>query len=172
MQGGNMRSVLKLGVLVVVAPLVIFCAPSPAAGQQLSNTALSQITDLLNDKRSRTLEEQKLDPNLIYAARAVIQTMSANAIPRPAFVDSFIAENVATDNTVAVTIRANASESLLALLAGLGAQEVVAFPAFDTVTARLALSELRTVAAHVDVRFISPLDKPLTNRYVSKTEAL
>ena len=72
---------------------------------------------------------------------------------------------MAPDQTVHVTIRATVSDDLTAYIRSLGASEVAAFARFDTVTARLPLDALLTLAARPDVRFIGPLEKATTNRY-------
>ena len=123
-----MRSVLKLGLSVVVIPLLALFGWGHAIGQPLSGAALSQMAALISDKRSRSPEEQKLDSNLLYAMRAVTQRLSANVIPRPAFVDNFIAENVGPDNTVAINVRAKVTENLLATLTNAGAQDLLHSP--------------------------------------------
>jgi uncharacterized repeat protein (TIGR01451 family) len=71
---------------------------------------------------------------------------------------------VAPDRTVHVTIRATVSDDLTAYIRSLGASEVAVFARFDTVTARLPLDALLTLAARPDVRFIGPLEKATTNR--------
>jgi hypothetical protein len=65
---------------------------------------------------------------------------------------------------VQVTIRATVSDDLTAFIRSLGASEVAVFPRFDTVTARLPLDALLTLAARPDVRFIGPIEKAITNR--------
>jgi Subtilase family/Fibronectin type III domain len=160
---------LAVSCCAIVAQFFFLAIP-PAHGQQLSSNAMSQIGSLLSEKRSRTPVEQKVDSNLLFAARAIAQRTTQSATAVPTFVRTFIAENVEAGDLIPVTIRANVTEDLLSTLAGAGALDVAAFPRFDTVTAKLPVSELLVVAAHADVRFIRPRERPMTNSYAVTSE--
>ena len=143
--------------------LALLIAP-PGVAQSIRPEAIAQIEALIQEKRARTPAEQKLDSSLLQAARTVARRAAGDTRPALPFVDSFIAEEVAPDRTVHVTIRATVSDDLTAYIRSLGASEVAVFARFDTVTARLPLDALLTLAARPDVRFIGPLEKATTNR--------
>ncbi len=147
----------------LVLLLALLIAPAGAA-QSIRAEAIAQIEALIQEKRARTPTEQKLDSNLLYAAQTVSRRAAGDSRPAPPFVDAFIAAEVAQDRTVHVSIRANVSDDLTAYIRSLGATEVAVFARFDTVTARLPLDALLTLAARSDVRFIGPLEKATTNR--------
>ncbi len=148
---------------VLVLLLALLIAP-PGVAQDIRPEAIAQIEALIREKQARTPTEQKLDSNLLSAARMVARRAAGDTRPAPAFVDAFIAEEVAPDRTVHVTIRAIVSDDLTAYIRSLGASEVAVFARFDTVTARLPLDALLTLAARPDVSFIAPLEKATTNR--------
>jgi hypothetical protein len=153
----------RLAILAVITGLSPAFAQIPGPG--IAQEGLDQIAAMIAEKRTRTPAESKLDSNLLFGMRAVVARQARQTKPRPAYVDAFVSENVAADDTVSVTIRATVSDGLLAALQALGAQEISAFPVYDSVTARLPIAELLTIAHRADVRFIVPTEKPVTNRY-------
>jgi len=147
-------------------PLLALLIAFPSIAQTIRAEAIAQIEAMIQDKQARTPTEQKLDSNLLNAVRANASRAAGDTRPALPFVDAFIAQEVAPDQTVHVNIRATVSEDLTNFIQSLGGREVAAFPRFDTVTARLPLDALLTLAARPDVRFIAPLEKAMTNRYV------
>ena len=86
-----MRSTFKRGLRLIVVSLLAGLI-SPLAMGQLSDAAVAQMAALISDKQNRTPEEQKLDSNLLFAMRAVIQQLSGTALAPPIYVANFIAE--------------------------------------------------------------------------------
>ena len=146
--------------------LLALSIASPGIAQTIRAEAIAQIEALIQEKQSRT-RRSKSSTRICSTRRARVRVVPrVTRGPHLPFVDAFIAAEVAPDQTVQVNIRATVSEDLTNFIQSLGGREVAAFPRFDTVTARLPLDALLTLAARPDVRFIAPLEKAMTNRYV------
>jgi len=161
----------RLWVFILAASL---SAPALAQtpGLGIAQEGLDQIAAMMAEKRSRTPEENKLDSNLLFGMRAVVARQARQIKPQAAYVDAFVKDNVAADDTVNVTIRATVSDDLLAALKEFGGHEINAFPAYDSVTVRLPITALLTVASRADVRSVAPTEKPLNNRYQPTPEEI
>ena len=72
----------------------------PSVAQTMGPQAIAQIEGLIQEKRARTLAEQKLDSNLLYAARTISRRAAGDMRPTFPFVDAFITAKVAADQTV------------------------------------------------------------------------
>jgi hypothetical protein len=135
--------------------------------QSLPPEGLAQIDAYTAEKLNRTPAEAKLSSQLLYAMRTLAGQPAVPGLPGPIpGVQQFIADRVAGDHTVQVTIQGDINSSLLAAIAATGGVQVDPYPQFGRVTARLPISSLLVVAARADVRSIRPLDRPQTNRYI------
>ncbi len=127
------------------------------AGQQivlpegLSQSAVSQITELENEKASRTPAQNKVDSQLLYANQQRGGTEKANAVRS-------LQVNVGMDSEggVLVDVDGTVSLSLLKQITKLGGEVVNSFPQYNTLRARLPLEAIESLAANPAVRFIKP----------------
>ncbi len=148
--------------------------PPPAAGGDvgISASAAAQIQAIVAEKATRTPDEAKLDSNLLYAMRSVVQaSRGVTAMSQqPEYVRNFVDANVASNGTVKVTITASVSDALLAHLTALGATEINAVAQYDSITARVPVDTLLQIAQRPDVRFVDNFIPPITQRYVPTPE--
>ncbi len=159
------RVSLAASRLLVVA--IAFLAASSLHAQSITSAGIAQIQALIADKQTRTAEELKVDSNLLFAARAASQERLGIQVVQPTYVRDFMVEEVAPDGSVQLNIRGSVSDGLLRALEVIGAQDVNSFPQFDTVTLRLPILKVMEIAALPDVRFVAPLEKGQTNKYVN-----
>ena len=129
----------------------------------------------LGHKGDRSAAEQKMDSALIDLTRAAGSGQLQNAARRqalPAYVQDFADQNVAPDQTIFVVIKGKVSDALTAFIRARGGSEISAFPQYDTVTARVPVSELNTIANRADVRTVGPREQATTNRQELPPEKL
>jgi hypothetical protein len=136
---------------------------SDTSGKEISPEAQMQIQSLLDEKDSRTPEQQKIDSQLLYATRmhrgeaitALVPTMDVN---------------VGADATgmVTVDICAIVTPKLLARIKNIGADIISSAPEYHTLRANVSLDKLEAIASLPEVRFISPKQESTTNRIDEK----
>lgn len=123
----------SVGALIVAFWLCIttsaLAARESESEQAVHPDALAQIQTILSEKAARSPVENKLDSNLLYGMRALQQRRFGQLRIEPAYVESFMQEHVAADETVQVSIQAKVSDGLLASLAAAGARDVNALAA-------------------------------------------
>ena len=152
---------------VVLFAVVLLASTTVLAQlETLPPEGLAQIDAYTAEKQNRTPTEAKLSSMLLYAMRTQGGKPAVPGLtgPMPA-VQQFIADRVAADGTVQVTIQGDINAGLLAAIAAAGGAQIDPYPQFGRVTARLPIGSLLAVAARDDVRSIRPLDRPRTNRY-------
>ncbi|MDE2180342.1 MAG: S8 family serine peptidase [candidate division NC10 bacterium] len=152
--------------LTSVTFLFVISSAGAAGIDTISPTAAAQIKAILSEKVTRSSTEAKLDSNLLYGMRAIVQSAAGNAQPRPEFVQNFLSANVAADNTVKLTIHAVVTDSLLTAINALGATEVSPFPEYRVVYVRVLITQLLTIAERPEVTFIGLFDPGTTARYI------
>ena len=119
-------------------------------------------------KDGRSAAEQKMDSALVDLTRAANSGQLQNATRRQALPDSvrdFADQNVAPDQTLFVVIKGQVSDALSAFIQARGGTEISVFPQYDTLTARVPVSELGAIASRADVRTIGPRERATTNRH-------
>ena len=171
---GLRTRLLRRRACSVAAALLFILAGGAAEGQSLPARGLTADPEhYLSDKQNRTPAERKLDSTLLYAMRALMQDAIVDGnFERPVFVQNFIAARVQADNTIPINLRGTVSDELVAAVVGEGGVEVDAFPAFDTLTARVPASALLRLAQRPDVRFIGPPEEGETNRHLPAPDEL
>lgn len=124
---------------------------TPALAQELSAQAQSQIGSLLAEKEARTPTQQKLDSQLIYAAKMQRGQAISSAVET-------LQVSLPEDSTgqVLVDIDATVSRALLKSIGAAGGSVESSFPQYHTLRARLPLAQIEAIAASADVRFIRP----------------
>lgn len=96
-----------------------------------------------DDKRTRTPAQQKIDSQLLAAARLKRQGLSTSEITHD------------SKGRAAVDISAEVTNKLLATIRREGGEVVNSYPQFKTVRAYLTLESLETIAGLTEVRIIS-----------------
>jgi len=167
-----MNTKLPLPIVRIAAAVSALLAAGHGMSAAAANGGLvlppgvqAQIGAILAEKANRTPAEAKIDSNLLNGMRAVAQAAAGRAQPPVPFVQDFLRNHVAADSTVKVSIKAKVTSGLLAALQAAGASEVNAVADYDSVTARLPISELTAISALPEVRFVGVYFPPVTNRY-------
>jgi len=154
------RSLGLLAGMVALASL-----GSTARGQTASalddlsrQNGAQQIQALMADKDSRTKAQQKLDSQLIYAAR---ESATGRILPAAPRLQHGLKPE--TDGRIKVNIRGTVSPDLLAAIQSAGGGVINSFPADHLVLAVLPLASLEPLAARADILFIGPTPKASHN---------
>jgi len=132
----------------------------PAYSQDISDTALQQIKELLDEKNSRTAPQQKLGSQLVYA----IKTANGQPITPslPSFPDTGL--SISAVNGVLVDIKGSVSPDLVSAIGQVGGQVISASPAYGSIRARVPLLAIEGLAARADVARIKPASLPKLQR--------
>jgi hypothetical protein len=104
-----------------------------------------QNPQVVNDKRSRTAAQQKIDSQLLSAARLERQKVAS--------IESDVMYDTA--GRAAVDISGEVTDNLLEAIRQEGGEVVNSYPQFKSVRAYLKLSSLETIAGLSEVRIIS-----------------
>jgi len=108
----------------------------------------------------------KIASTLRAAVQAITAPPSSNAATAlPDYVQSFIAREVAADQTIYVVIRGVVTDELVAAVQATGAHNVREYRAFGQVTAEVPAASISSIAQRGDVSFIGPRERPLLNRF-------
>jgi hypothetical protein len=158
-----MAGPLRRTVSILVVVSFFGSVAASAQPRQLPERAKTQIAALLADKAQWTPAQQKMDSQLIYAARILRgEPVVAGIAAMPSVFDRV--KLLGGANIVELDIKAKVDDALLAALKALGAQIVSAFPAYGAVRAQLPIAAVEQAAALPAVRFIGPAEKPHFNR--------
>ncbi len=124
--------------------------PSRAAEpDQISDTAMAQISALHEEKLSRSPVHQKLDPHFIFKLKR-----DRNQISNPALTNLPSHLEFQTDGRVLVDIEAQVTDALLAQIQHSGGTIRSSVPAFHAIRALVSLNQLESLAARGEVKFI------------------
>ena len=118
---------------------------------QLQPATMRQIQSLLAEKESRTAVQRKISSQLLQASReARGQKMAADV--------DLEAAPVKADKRgiLQVDITARVTEELINKIRATGGKIIYASPQFNTIRAEMKVSDVETVAAYKEVRFIKP----------------
>ena len=129
--------------------------------QVASDPAVDQITALLQEKETRTSDQQKLDSQLWYALQASRgQTLSGVSEVYATAVDTVQSDDAGLTR---VDISANISDDLLNQIAALGGSVSYSSAQDQMIHATVPLAVLETLAANPDVVHIAPAAQARTN---------
>ena len=151
----------KLVVRCFVALAVIFPAAVavPCGAQQdqkIGPEAARQIGEAAREKRSRTPAQKKLDTQLLYALKQKRgETRGVPTEPVDIKLDA--------EGCTLVDITARVSPRLISKLGKAGAEVISQSARYHTVRARVALERLEALAEIEEVRYISPVARPMTH---------
>jgi hypothetical protein len=154
----------------IFAALFLTLASFVALAQQ----PVPDVQASIGGRADRTPAEQKLDSTLMFAIRGFVGAANLGQIPASLQpnIQLFIDNNVATDSTIFVVIKADVSPNLVAALSAVGSRDISEFPQYDTITARVPITALLSIAQRGDVRTIGPQEAFFTNRYIPTPEEL
>jgi hypothetical protein len=127
---------------------------------KISPEAQLQIQSLIDEKNSRTATQQKIDSQLLFAAKMRSgQTLTA-VVPT-------LEVNVGADNdgVVTVDISGEITPKLLSTLKKMGVKVLGSWAVYHTLRAELSLDQLEAVAALPQVKFIQPKQESTTSRF-------
>ena len=154
---------LTLCVIILFAAVVLtaFSTRRVTAHRQnqISEQLARQIDSLNQEKESRTPTQQKIDSHLLYAmkqSRGEAITSEVRSLQ--------VNVNSDVNGFVLVDIKAKVSDNLLKDIVAQGGEVVFESASFNSITARLPLSSLETIAGSPDVQFIYQGDRARTHR--------
>jgi hypothetical protein len=154
----------KLITLVPVSALllILLAAPAQTQAQQLSASAVQQIQILLQEKANRTPAQKKISSQLLLAIK---QHRDDNDNPTP----SLSGIQVHSHGEVIVEITGEVTGTFLQDIEIAGGTILNNPPQFDTLHARLPLTEIEIVAAFPQVRQITH-ELPLLSNSINTSE--
>ncbi len=124
----------------------------------ISATAIAQMAAIANIKQSFTPIQQKIDANLVFAAKAAAGDLAGTGVDT---IQSLSGSDL--NHEVIVDISGTVSPTLLDTIASVGGTVLTQSAAFGSVRASLRLGTLETVAALDDVTSIQSAAQGTTN---------
>ena len=163
-------SLLAAGLLplALAIPAVAQQARAASSGiEGVAPEAMAQIQSLLADKERRTKAQQKLDSQLIYAARMDSRREVAPGVPVQevsllwhdgvdAKAGKRVLVDVRTNRKGADSTNNNVAKTIVAL----GGEVIGTYPDFDSIYAAMPLAQIEALAEMADVRFIQAARTP------------
>jgi hypothetical protein len=150
---------LSLPFIWLVFAMRMLSAPSGVIGPL---KILQPNPQQIDEKRTRTPAQQKIDSRLLNAMRLKRQGL--------AITDSEIVND--SKGRVTVDISGEVTDKLLSTIRSEGGEVVNSYPQFKSVRAYLGLATLETVAALPEVRMISNVAKPELNVTTRTTDII
>jgi hypothetical protein len=133
---------------------------------ELSENAKIQLNALMLEKQSRTPVQQKIDSQLLTAAK-----MNRGQVVAPALATMQTDVAYDKDGRAEVDISAEVTDNLLETIRALGGEVVNSYPQFNAVRANLAPENLETIASLPEVRMISRGAKAEVSRISSTSSS-
>lgn len=155
------RVTIACRMLFAAASIFLMLVTMPATAAQpapLDSGVLLQIQALQEEKATRTPAQQKMDSQLIYAAKESRGEAIAAGAPNVRADVKF-----APDGLVLVDVDAEVTPGLLAQIVRVGGEVVSQFPKFRAVRALLPVDQIEAVAALDVVKSIRRADEGQTN---------
>jgi hypothetical protein len=162
-----MKKALSVVIVVVVSCVgalgVIAWQSSHVFAQQdtgISDQVAAQMATIVAMKQQFTISQQKVDSNLVFAAKAANGELAGTGVDT---VPSVQAPAVDTNGYVTVDISGNVSPEVLNTIAAVNGTVTNQSPQFGFIRASLPLGAVDTVAAVNDVRSIQSAADRVTN---------
>ncbi len=135
----------------------------PSEEPEISEKAQRQIEALLEQKRNRTPEQQKMDPNLVVSVQQQTQKAKAEGI-------SAITTEIQLDDRrrALVDIRGNVTPEILQKIADVGGEVIFSSAPDQSIRARVPLRNLEEIAGMSEVTYIESAVEAATHRDVSR----
>jgi subtilisin-like proprotein convertase family protein len=164
----NLFTVLACALAAGLLALALFVGASAQRGkqpppEQVGEGARRQIEELLEEKRARTPAQQKLNSQLVYAAKEARQQAVTESVPA-------LRTDVKTDafDRALVDVRGALTDGLRARIAEFGGEVVYHSPRHADFRARLPLDSLEEIAAWPEVKFVRPAAQARTNAAIQR----
>lgn len=151
------RKQTRLGAVLVLS---LFSAASIDAQviTVLNNRTREQLAALFEEKAARTPAQQKMNTQLIFAARERRNGFVNKALP-----NLHADVKIEKDWRVKVDIKADVSDELLAAIKAAGGEVFGSFPEDHAINAFLPVESVESLAARPDIKFIRPTVGSFTN---------
>jgi subtilisin-like proprotein convertase family protein len=147
-----------MAAFVAAVPIADGAAASSPTGAPLAASVLDQLAAIEADKAERSVAEQKVDANLLYAAREQTEGQAVAGVPD-------LESTVEVDRgMVLVDISGAITDALERAVDALGGEVVATVPEFDSMRARLPVQATAVLAERPDVRAVAPADEATTHR--------
>ena len=150
-----------LQIFVLIA--VIVPGIARAAGQQLSAAAMqnfaAQVQQLKAEKQAMTPVQLKINSNIVRHLHIKVLKDKADNLPQ---LQTGIDLN--NNDEVLVDIKANVTDSLLALIQANGGTIINQFPQYRAIRALIPITAVESIAADTDVQFIDLAAKAETRK--------
>jgi len=160
-QSINTRSVVYL--VVTLVGLLSADQWDLAMAGTLTASAANQIAAIVAEKGSRTPIQQKIDSQLLYAARIQSGQPAVQGLTQ---LRSSVEPNAS--GAVLVDISAEVTDQVLSDIRSLGGSIINSFPQYAAIRASLPLLQVEKVAAIPEVSFIGPAERSIVNKVVSE----
>lgn len=134
--------------------------------KKVSPEAMRQIEALEEEKESRTPAQQKIDSRLLYTIKMERGESLARGVPS---LDTGLKSD--ESGFIDVEISANVTKVLLDRLTAMKAEIISQFSEYHSITARVPIQEIESLAAMPDVIFIQPKLDAMINRIESSGKA-
>lgn len=136
--------------------------PGDPTDKQISPEAARQIEALMEEKESRTPAQRKIDSQLLYTIKMERGESIARGVPT-------LETGLKADDKgyIDVEISANVTDELLNYLKAIKTEIISKFPEYHSVTARVPIREIESLAAMETVIFIQPKLEAVTNKIES-----
>lgn len=135
------------------------------ASRQISPDVARQIAALDDEKASRTPAQQKIDSQLLYAAKMFRGLEVARGVPTLE-----VDVNLEDDGRVVVDITTMVNGEILKAIKANGGEVLVTSPEYQTIQARLPITQLENIASLPQVRFIQPKQTYRTSQRMQRPE--
>lgn len=117
----------------------------------VSESVAMQIKALDDEKESRTPEQKKIDSQLIYATKMIRGEQIADGVPALE-----VEVGLASDGFVVVDITTAVDDEVLSMIKNRGGEVLYESGIYQSIRARVLITELETIASLAQVRFIQP----------------
>ena len=128
-------------------------------GDKISPEAMRQIEALEQEKESRTPAQQKIDSRLLYQVKMSRSEAIASGVQT-------LETDLKVDDSgfIAVDITANVTDKLMQKLKESNAVIIASLPQYRSITARLPIGEIESLAGMNEVIFVQPKLEAMTNK--------
>ncbi|MEP6904397.1 MAG: hypothetical protein ABJA66_21960, partial [Actinomycetota bacterium] len=125
---------------------------------KISPQALQQIEALEQEKESRTPAQKKIDSRLLYQIKMQRNEAIASGVPT---LDTDL--KVDESGFIDIDLTANVSDRLMRHLKAINAVIIASFPQYRSVTARIPITEIESLAGMDEIIFVQPKMDATTN---------
>ena len=153
--------------------LISFCVFSGNLSE-INPRLKSEIDSILSRKAYQSASDKKINSQLKQARDAILQERMGkkHLKSQNQATQEFIKNNIAQNATVKIVIRTRNTPLVMPSLLAAGAKELNEDKRYQTITARVPISKLNTLALNSKVSSIEPFLPPITNREALTPDAI